>query len=132
MTAEDLAQDALVAALEQWPASGIAIGAWRTAAAKRRDRPFPPEQTARAQARGAQLAIETGQDDAPDLEPPWTTTGDDLLRLIFTACHPVLSTEPGRPAARRAHDGGNRPRVSRRGANHRAKIVRAKRTCREA
>lgn len=96
--AEDLAQDALVAALEQWPASGVPRnpGAWLMAAAKHRaidhfrrkkllerkheeigrDREADQEKIARD--------LEAGLDD---------DIGDDLLRLVFTACHPVLSTE---------------------------------------
>jgi RNA polymerase sigma-70 factor, ECF subfamily len=96
--AEDLAQDALVAALEQWPASGVPRnpGAWLMAAAKHRaidhfrrskllerkheeigrDREAEEEKIARD--------LEAAVDD---------DIGDDLLRLVFTACHPVLSTE---------------------------------------
>lgn len=96
--AEDLAQDALVAALEQWPASGIPDnpGAWLMAAAKHRaidhlrrnqmlagkHEEIGRELEAR-QERGAQ-EIEAALDDE---------VGDDLLRLVFTACHPVLSAE---------------------------------------
>jgi RNA polymerase sigma factor (sigma-70 family) len=96
--AEDLAQDALVAALEQWPASGIPRnpGAWLTAAAKRRaiDH-FRRSKLLERKHEELGYAIETGQDhDAPDLEAIMDDdVGDDLLRLIFTACHPVLSTE---------------------------------------
>src|SRR4030095_6500994 len=96
--AEDLAQDALVAALEQWPASGIPRnpGAWLTAAAKRRaiDH-FRRSKLLERKHEELGYAIETGQDrDAPDPEAAMDDdVGDDLLRLIFTACHPVLSTE---------------------------------------
>jgi RNA polymerase sigma factor (sigma-70 family) len=96
--AEDLAQDALVAALEQWPEAGVPDnpGAWLMAAAKHRaidlirrnkrlerkyeelGRVFEAEQT------GAGPDLDAALDD---------DIGDDLLRLVFTACHPVLSTE---------------------------------------
>jgi RNA polymerase sigma factor (sigma-70 family) len=96
--AEDLAQDALVAALEQWPAAGIPRnpGAWLTAAAKRRaiDH-FRRGKLLQRKHEELGYAIETGQDhDPPDLDAAMDDdVGDDLLRLIFTACHPVLSTE---------------------------------------
>ena len=96
--AEDLAQDALVAALKQWPESGVPDNpaAWLMAAAKHRaldlfrrrkmlerkhqeiGRDLDEQQDESA------AAIEAGLDD---------DVGDDLLRLIFTSCHPVLSTE---------------------------------------
>src|SRR5690349_8365965 len=96
--AEELAQDAFVAALEQWPESGVPDnpGAWLMATAKHRaidllrrkqrlerkheelGRVLKAEQTAAAPDLGAALDDEVG---------------DDLLRLVFTACHPVLSTE---------------------------------------
>jgi len=96
--AEDLAQDALVAALERWPASGIPSnpGAWLMATAKHRaidhlrrgkllDRKH--EEVGR-ELEGRQESPERDLDAALDDD-----VGDDLLRLIFTACHPVLSTE---------------------------------------
>ena len=97
--AEELAQDALVAALEQWPESGVPDnpGAWLMATAKHRaiDH-LRREQAARAQARGARShELEVQQETAaPDLDAALDDdVGDDLLRLVFTACHPVLSTE---------------------------------------
>jgi RNA polymerase sigma factor (sigma-70 family) len=96
--AEELAQDALVIALEQWPASGVPDnpGAWLMATAKHR-----AVDTLRRQARYAQkleaLARDPGltrQADEPDLDAALDDhIGDDLLRLILTACHPMLSTE---------------------------------------
>ena len=96
--AEDLAQDALVAALEQWPESGVPNnpGAWLMAAAKRRgidqlrrrtllDRKH--EQLGHeleSQQEQAVTALDESLDD---------NVGDDLLRLVFMSCHPVLSTE---------------------------------------
>ena len=95
--AEDLAQDALVAALEQWPASGIPRnpGAWLMAAAKHRAIDFFRRRT-RLDRKHEELAytLRAWRDQAPtpdaglDDEMP-----DDLLRLIFTACHPVLATD---------------------------------------
>jgi RNA polymerase sigma-70 factor, ECF subfamily len=96
--AEDLAQEALVAALEQWPASGVPDnpGAWLMATAKYRgiDRLRRAEVHERkAQELGRQIEAR-GQRESPDLaaelDDPFD---DDLLRLIFTACHPVLSTD---------------------------------------
>jgi RNA polymerase sigma-70 factor (ECF subfamily) len=97
-TAEDLAQDALVAALEQWPASGVPDnpGAWLMATARHRaidylrrgtllDRKH--EQVAREHEAEREMAV-------PDLEAAIDDhVGDDLLRLVFIACHPILATE---------------------------------------
>ena len=96
--AEELAQDALVIALEQWTASGVPDnpGAWLMATAKHRAIDTLRRQTRytrklEALARDPSL---TRQADEPDLDAALDDhIGDDLLRLIFTACHPVLSTE---------------------------------------
>ncbi|MGB2711374.1 MAG: RNA polymerase sigma factor, partial [Conexibacter sp.] len=95
--AEDLAQDALVAALEQWPRSGVPEnpGAWLMATAKHRavDR---LRHSQMAERKHAQLAheLEREQGRTPDLDAALDDDiGDELLSLIFTACHPVLSTE---------------------------------------
>jgi RNA polymerase sigma factor (sigma-70 family) len=96
--AEELAQDALVIALEQWPASGVPDnpGAWLMATAKHRAIDTLRRQTRYARklealARDPSL---TRQADEPDLDAALDDhIGDDLLRLIFTACHPLLSTE---------------------------------------
>jgi len=96
--AEELAQDALVSALEQWPKSGIPDkpGAWLMAAAKNRaiDR---LRRTKLIQRKHAELGHELeaeGEGATPDLDAALDDDiGDDLLRLIFTACHPVLATE---------------------------------------
>ena len=97
--AEELAQDALVAALEQWPDSGIPEkpGAWLMGTAKhraidllrRRKRLELKYEEMGHELLGAQHEIDERQFDAAIDDEP----GDDLLRLIFTACHPVLSTE---------------------------------------
>ena len=96
--AEDLAQDALVAALEQWPESGVPNnpGAWLMAAAKRRGIDVL-RRNQRIDRKHDQIGyeIEAQQELAvPDLDAALDDhVGDDLLRLIFTACHPVLSRE---------------------------------------
>ena len=96
--AEELAQDALVAALERWPADGVPgnPGAWLMATAKHRaiDRMLrgklihgKHDELAYAiehQQQDADAKVESGLDDP---------IGDDLLRLVFIACHPVLSTD---------------------------------------
>ena len=101
-TAEELAQDALVAALEHWPGTGVPDnpGAWLMATAKRR---------ALDHLRHHQMAERKHEELGHDLDAQEASVvpdfvdaldaaradriGDDLLRLIFTACHPVLSTE---------------------------------------
>ena len=96
--AEELAQDALVAALEQWPESGVPEkpGAWLMAIAKRRAIDHF-RRSARLERKVEKLGreLEAGQRTAgPELEAAIDDDiGDDLLRLVFTACHPVLSTE---------------------------------------
>jgi len=96
--AEELAQDALVAALEQWPESGVPNnpGAWLMAIAKRRaiDLIRRKETYQRKLAEmGHQLEIdgESVEDDVEQILEE--TIEDDLLRLVFTACHPVLTTD---------------------------------------
>ena len=96
--AEELAQDALVAALEQWPESGVPRnpGAWLMATAKHR----AIDQLRRNKLAGrkheefgreieAQQQMAALNADAAADDP----VGDDLLRLVFISCHPVLSTE---------------------------------------
>jgi RNA polymerase sigma factor (sigma-70 family) len=91
--AEELAQDALVIALEQWPASGVPEnpGAWLMSTAKHR-----AIDTMRRRRTYERKLVELGRDlqvveeAEPDLDDH---IGDDLLRLIFTTCHPVLSVE---------------------------------------
>ena len=95
--AEELAQDALVAALEQWPESGIPAnpGAWLTAIAKRRAIDYF-RRTALIDRKHEILARELAERESqsPDYDAAMETDfGDDLLRLIFIACHPVLSTD---------------------------------------
>ena len=96
--AEELAQDALVAALEQWPVSGIPDnpGAWLMAAAKHRAIDLLRRRTLLAR-KHEELGreLETQQPtDVPDLAAGIDDhLGDDLLRLVFICCHPVLPTE---------------------------------------
>jgi RNA polymerase sigma factor (sigma-70 family) len=95
--AEDLAHDAMVSALEQWPASGIPRNpaAWLMAAAKHRaiDH-FRRHKMLERKHQELGYALETEQESVPDFEAALDdNVGDDVLRLIFTACHPVLSTE---------------------------------------
>jgi RNA polymerase sigma factor (sigma-70 family) len=95
--AEELAQDALVAALEQWPESGVPDnpGAWLMAAAKHRALDLLRRRTMLGR-KHEQLAreLEALEGAAPDFDAALDDpVGDDLLRLIFTACHPLLPTE---------------------------------------
>ena len=96
--AEELAQDALVAALEQWPQSGVPDrpGAWLMATAKhraidrvRRDQLFERKR----EELGHEIEVRQ-ETEAPDLDAAIDDqVGDDLLSLVFATCHPVLSTE---------------------------------------
>jgi predicted RNA polymerase sigma factor len=96
--AEDLAQEALVAALEQWPEAGVPDnpGAWLMATAKHRaiDRLRRADVHRRkTEELGRDLELR-GEADAPDLAAKAADPfDDDVLCLIFTACHPVLSLE---------------------------------------
>src|ERR1700686_630265 len=105
--AEDLAQDALVAALQQWPESGVPDnpGAWLMAAAKHRAIDHFRRNT-RVERKHEQLGregvvqkigareVRDGEAQMDDIEAALDDdVGDDLLRLVFISCHPVLSTE---------------------------------------
>jgi RNA polymerase sigma factor (sigma-70 family) len=96
--AEDLAQDALVVAMERWPEIGVPDnpGAWLMATAKnraidllRREKTYERKQEELARDAGALFAIERSELEASAEEE----IGDDLLGLIFTCCHPVLPAE---------------------------------------
>jgi len=93
--AEELAQDALVAALKVWPAQGIPDnpGAWLMATAK--NRALDTRRRAKLiERKHVELGHEMDAEHTPDLDAALDDDiGDDLLRLIFTACHPVLSAE---------------------------------------
>src|SRR3982750_1336630 len=94
--AEELAQDALVTALERWPQTGVPQnpGAWLMATAKNRaiDRMRRDRLAGRAH---EEIGLDEERERVvPDLETAIDeNVGDDLLRLVLTACHPVLSTE---------------------------------------
>ena len=95
--AEDLAQDALVAAMERWPETGVPSnpGAWLMATAKNRaiDRLRRREMLERKHAEIGR-DLQEQEREAPDFDASLDDhVGDDLLRLIFISCHPVLSTE---------------------------------------
>jgi len=139
--AEDLAQDALVAALEQWPGSGVPdnAGAWLMATAKRR--------AIDAMRHGN--VVERKQDDvgrelealrdanAVDLDAAVDDdVGDDLLRLVFMSCHPVLSSEARVALTLRLLDGLTTDEIARAflvtEPTIAQRIVRAKRTLRDA
>jgi RNA polymerase sigma-70 factor, ECF subfamily len=136
--AEELAQDALVAALEQWPAEGIPNnpGAWLMTAAKHRAIDAMRHKTL-ADRKHAQLGYETDTlrpgDDADELDDD---IGDDLLRLMFTACHPVLSAEARVALTLRLIGGLTTEEIAKAflvpEATMAQRIVRAKRTLAEA
>ncbi|NUR22139.1 DUF6596 domain-containing protein [Frateuria sp.] len=94
--AEELAQDALVAALERWPSAGVPDnpGAWLMTAAKRRGIDLLRHRQL-VERKHAALDGDPEHEafTMPNLEALDDDIGDDLLRLIFTACHPALSTE---------------------------------------
>jgi RNA polymerase sigma factor (sigma-70 family) len=96
--AEELAQDALAAALEQWPESGVPErpGAWLMAAAKHRAVDHL-RRRARVERHHDMIGRERAEQEleGPDLDAALDDhVGDDLLRLLFVACHPVLPPEP--------------------------------------
>jgi RNA polymerase sigma factor (sigma-70 family) len=96
--AEDLAQDALVVALEQWPHSGVPDnpGAWLMTTAKNRaiDRLRRGQMAARKEEElGREVELQARLAEPDPAAAADDEIGDDLLSLIFTACHPVLSTE---------------------------------------
>jgi len=139
--AEDLAQDALLAALEKWPESGIPHNpaGWLMVAAQRRaidlfrrDRMIDQKHELIAR----ELEAEQG-DAAPDIDAALDDDiGDDLLRLIFTCCHPVLSTEARVALTLRLLGGLTTEEIARAflvpTPTLAQRIVRAKRTLREA
>src|SRR5437867_3053584 len=139
--AEDLAQDALVAALERWPESGVPDkpGAWLMATAKRRaiDR-FRRGKLAERKHQELGREIEAQREMAvPDLDAAIDDDiGDDLLSLMFTACHPVLTTEARTALTLRLLGGQTTDEIARAFLVPKAtiaqRIVRAKRTLTEA
>jgi RNA polymerase sigma-70 factor (ECF subfamily) len=139
--AEELAQDALVAALERWPESGIPRnpGAWLMATAKHRaiDHLRRDKMLARKHdLLGYELEAERER-AVPDLDAALDDhVGDDLLRLVFIACHPVLSTEARVALTLRLLGGLTTDEIARAFlvpvATIAQRIVRAKRTLSEA
>ena len=139
--AEELAQDALVAALEQWPEAGVPDnpGAWLMATAKHRaiDQFRRREMLERKHEElGRELAVQqelavTDLDES--LDDP---VGDDLLRLVFISCHPVLSTEARAALTLRLIGGLTTPEIARAflvpESTMAQRIVRAKRTLSDA
>ncbi|MER7106506.1 RNA polymerase sigma factor [Streptomyces sp. NPDC000229] len=92
--AEELAQDALVAALEQWPESGVPDrpGAWLMATARNRAIDLVRRRETYAR-KLAEVGRDVDDSYAPDAAHDPDDIDDDLLRLVFTACHPVLSAD---------------------------------------
>ena len=138
--AEDLAQDALVAALERWPESGVPDnpGAWLMAAAKHRAIDLLRRRKmldAKHDGLTYELAAEQER-TAPDLDLLDDDFGDDILRLVFTTCHPVLSPEARVALTLRLLGGLTTDEIARAflvpEATIAQRIVRAKRTLREA
>jgi RNA polymerase sigma-70 factor (ECF subfamily) len=139
--AEDLAQDALVAAMERWPEAGVPEnpGAWLMATAKnraidlmRRDKTFERKHEELARDVGIHFAM-----DRADFEAALDDeVGDDLLGLIFTCCHPLLSAEARVALTLRLLGGLTTPEIARAflvGESTIAqRLVRAKRTLRDA
>jgi RNA polymerase sigma-70 factor, ECF subfamily len=139
--AEELAQDALVAALQQWPESGVPDnpGAWLMVIAKRRAVDFL-RRRATLERKYEEIAREVELQDAPDDVEidafAEDEVGDDLLRLVFIACHPVLSTEARVALTLRLLGGLTTDEIARaflvRESTIAQRIVRAKRTLAEA
>jgi RNA polymerase sigma factor (sigma-70 family) len=139
--AEDLAQDALVAALERWPESGVPDnpGAWLMATAKnraidlaRRQNTFERKQEELARDIGMRMAMDRSEFDAAVGDE----VGDDLLGLIFTCCHPVLPREARVALTLRLLGGLSTPEIARaflaKESTIAQRLVRAKRTLRDA
>lgn len=138
--AEEMAQDALVAALEQWPEAGVPDnpGAWLMATAKHRaiDR---LRHLKLAERKHEELGREMQEEELamPDFDTALDDNiGDDLLRLIFIACHPVLSTEARTALTLRLLGGLSTDEIARAflvsEPTVAQRIVRAKRTLQEA
>jgi RNA polymerase sigma factor (sigma-70 family) len=139
--AEELAQDALVAALQQWPESGVPRnpGAWLMAAGKNRAvdlirRSKTLERKTEELGREIEVRQGTGQEEFDAAVED--DIGDDLLRLVFTACHPVLSTEARTALTLRLLGGLTTEEIARAflvpEPTVAQRIVRAKRTLAEA
>ena len=139
--AEDMAQDALVAALEKWPETGVPDnpGAWLMATAKnraidrlRREKTYERKREEVAHDTGALFAMERSDFEAAADDE----IGDDLLALIFTCCHPLLSREARVALTLRLLGGLTTPEIASAFLTPEAtvaqRLVRAKRTLRDA
>ncbi len=134
--AEDLAQDALVAALEQWPESGVPRnpGAWLMTVAKRRavDH-FRRAETLRR--RTSEIGHQLEEVDVPDLDAAVDHIEDDVLRLMFLTCHPALPPESRAALTLRLVGGLTTPEIARgflvKDATIGQRVSRAKRTLAE-
>ena len=140
-TGEDLAHDALAAALEQWPRTGVPDnpGAWLMTVGKRRAVDLLRRRTVlerKHEELGRELEARGPHDSGPDVDEAGDDFGDDLLRLIFVACHPVLSTEARVALTLRLLGGLTTDEIARaylvRESTVAQRIVRAKRTLAEA
>lgn len=138
--AEELAQDALVIALQKWPETGIPEnpGAWLMGTAKHRAIDYLRRGTL-ADRKNEDLGREMAEKEmqVPDLAAAMDDTiGDDMLRLVFIACHPVLSTEAQVALTLRLLGGLTTDEIARAylvpGATIAQRIVRAKRTLSDA
>jgi len=138
--AEELAQEALVTALERWPDTGVPEkpGAWLLAAAKRRAIDHLRRDKMLERKHAALVhELEAEQDAMPDLDAALDDDiGDDMLRLIFTACHPLLSPEARAALTLRMIGGLTTEEIARAFLASEAtiaqRIVRAKRTLSES
>ena len=139
--AEDLAQDALVAAMEKWPEAGVPDnpGAWLMATAKnraidrlRREKTYERKREEVARDTGLLFAMERSEFEAAADE----AIGDDLLALIFTCCHPLLSREARVALTLRLLGGLTTPEIASAFLASEStvaqRLVRAKRTLRDA
>jgi RNA polymerase sigma factor (sigma-70 family) len=138
--AEELVQDAILSALEQWPASGIPDnpGAWLMVAAKNRaiNRVKHASMARRKQEQLAHWATQGLQEQVPEPDAALEgDIGDDLLRLVFIACHPVLPVEARVALTLRAVGGLTTEEIARAflvsEATMAQRLVRAKRTLSE-
>jgi RNA polymerase sigma factor (sigma-70 family) len=139
--AEDMAQEAFLAAVQQWPVEGVPEkpGAWLTAVAKRRAidhirRTTLGQRKVEELGRDLQVAEETAPDDEDRIDA--AAIGDDLLRLVFICCHPVLSVDARVALTLRLLGGLRTDEIARAFLSSEAtiqqRIVRAKRTLTEA
>ncbi len=139
--AEDMAQDALLAAMENWPESGVPDnpGAWLMATAKnraidrlRREKTYERKREEVAHDTGALFAMERSDFEAAADDE----IGDDLLALIFTCCHPLLSREARVALTLRLLGGLTTPEIASAFLSSEStvaqRLVRAKRTLRDA